>query len=77
MFPAVSPAYSSYGETLSTLRYASRARAIINKPVVNEDSSVKVIRELKSEVERLKAIITTQHLVSWSGALSMSETLWL
>ncbi|CAI8050074.1 Kinesin-like protein Klp98A [Geodia barretti] len=54
--------YSSYGETLSTLRYASRARAIINKPVVNEDSSVKVIRELKSEVERLKAIITTQHL---------------
>jgi hypothetical protein len=62
MIATVSPADSSYGETLSTLRYASRARAIINKPVVNEDSSVKVIRELKSEVERLKAIITTQHL---------------
>ena len=61
---AVSPADSSYGETLSTLRYASRAKAIINKPVVNEDASVKVIRELRSEIDRLKTIITTQHLVS-------------
>ena len=33
---AVSPAVSSYGETLSTLRYASRAKSIVNKPVVNE-----------------------------------------
>ena len=33
---AVSPAESSYGETLSTLRYASRAKNIVNKPVVNE-----------------------------------------
>jgi len=32
----VSPAESSYGETLSTLRYASRAKNIVNKPVVNE-----------------------------------------
>lgn len=61
---AVSPSDSSYGETLSTLRYASRAKAIINKPVVNEDPSVKVIRELRSEIGRLKSIITTQHLVS-------------
>ena len=60
----MSPAGSSYGETLSTLRYASRARSIINKPIVNEDSSVRVIKELKSEIERLKTIITTQHLVS-------------
>lgn len=62
MIATVSPSDSSYGETLSTLRYASRAKAIINKPVVNEDASVKVIRELRSEINRLKAIITTQHL---------------
>jgi kinesin family protein 16B len=64
MIATVSPADSSYGDTLSTLRYASRARAIVNKPVVNEDSSVRLIRELRSEIDRLKAIITTQHLVS-------------
>ena len=33
---AVSPAECNYGETLSTLRYASRAKNIVNKPVVNE-----------------------------------------
>ena len=33
---AISPAEVSFGETLSTLRYASRAKNIVNKPVVNE-----------------------------------------
>ena len=33
---AISPADISFGETLSTLRYASRAKNIVNKPVVNE-----------------------------------------
>lgn len=36
MCPAISPAESSYGETLSTLRYASRAKNIVNEPTVNE-----------------------------------------
>ena len=36
MYVAVSPAESSYGETLSTLRYASRAKNIVNKPTINE-----------------------------------------
>lgn len=35
---AVSPAASSYSETLSTLRYAAHARNIVNKPRVNEVS---------------------------------------
>ena len=33
---AVSPCQYSYAETLSTLRYASRAKNIINKPKINE-----------------------------------------
>ena len=37
---AVSPAMCNYGETLSTLRYASRAKSIVNKPVVNEVSHI-------------------------------------
>ena len=33
---AISPADVNYAETLSTLRYANRAKNIINKPTVNE-----------------------------------------
>jgi len=64
MIATVSPAESSYGETLSTLRYASRAKNIVNKPVVNEDPNVKLIRELRAEIRRLKAIITSGRLGS-------------
>ena len=35
-FAAISPADVNYGETLSTLQYANRAKNIINKPTVNE-----------------------------------------
>ena len=35
-FPAISPADVNYAETLSTLRYANRAKNIINKPTINE-----------------------------------------
>jgi len=35
---AISPADCHYTETLSTLRYAKRAKKIVNKPVVNEAS---------------------------------------
>lgn len=37
MIAAISPSEYNYDETLSTLRYASRAKAIKNKPRVNED----------------------------------------
>lgn len=55
--PAVSPADMNYGETLSTLRYASRAKSIVNSPMVNEVGSVKVIRELQAEVTRLRKLL--------------------
>ena len=35
-FVAISPADVNYSETLSTLRYANRAKNIVNKPTVNE-----------------------------------------
>lgn len=57
MIAAISPAECNYGETLSTLRYAHRAKSIINMPTINEDPNVKLIRELRSEIERLKGII--------------------
>lgn len=54
LFQAISPADVNYGETLSTLRYANRAKNIINKPTINEDPNVKLIRELREEILLLK-----------------------
>lgn len=53
----ISPADCNYGETLSTLRYANRAKNIINKPTINEDPNVKLIRELREEIEKLRSQI--------------------
>nr|XP_057929608.1 kinesin-like protein KIF14 [Doryrhamphus excisus] len=55
MIATLSPAASSVEESLSTLRYAQQARTIINVAKVNEDTSAKLIRELKAEVEKLRA----------------------
>ncbi|NWX66295.1 KIF14 protein, partial [Promerops cafer] len=55
MIATVSPAASSTEETLSTLRYAKQACSITNTATVNEDVNVKLIRELKAEIEKLKA----------------------
>ncbi|XP_044783416.2 kinesin-like protein KIF13A isoform X2 [Bubalus bubalis] len=54
MIATISPAADNYEETLSTLRYADRAKRIVNHAVVNEDPNAKVIRELREEVEKLK-----------------------
>uniref|UniRef100_A0A671Z4K9 Kinesin-like protein KIF14 n=1 Tax=Sparus aurata TaxID=8175 RepID=A0A671Z4K9_SPAAU len=55
MIATLSPAGSNVEESLSTLRYAQQARTIINVAKVNEDTSAKLIRELKAEVEKLRA----------------------
>ncbi|CAB4019103.1 kinesin KIF16B [Paramuricea clavata] len=57
MIAAISPADVNYAETLSTLRYANRAKNIVNKPTVNEDANVRLIRELRAEIEALKAML--------------------
>ena len=57
MICAVSPATINFEESLSTLRYADRAKKIINKAVVNESAQEKMIRELKGERDRLMAIL--------------------
>lgn len=57
MLAAISPADINYDETLSTLRYADRAKQIVCKAVVNEDANGKLIRELKEEIFRLREIL--------------------
>ncbi|XP_078190156.1 stAR-related lipid transfer protein 9 isoform X9 [Callithrix jacchus] len=67
MIATVSPAHTSYSETMSTLRYASSAKNIINKPRVNEDANVKLIRELREEIERLKALLLSFELRNFTS----------
>ncbi|CAD8091285.1 unnamed protein product [Paramecium sonneborni] len=53
MIACVSPAESNYEETLNTLKYASRAREIQNKPTQNRDPHTIQIMGLKQEIASL------------------------
>ena len=57
MVACISPADNNYDETLSTLRYANRAKNIKNKPKINEDPKDALLREYREEIQRLKALL--------------------
>ncbi|KAJ8918779.1 hypothetical protein NQ315_015099 [Exocentrus adspersus] len=57
MVATISPAADNFEETLSTLRYADRAKRIVNHAVVNEDPNARIIRELTQEVEALREML--------------------
>ena len=57
MVCALSPSFMNYEETLSTLRYADRAKKIKNQAMINESVQDKIIRELKEENKKLKEIV--------------------
>nr|XP_036231172.1 kinesin-like protein unc-104 isoform X19 [Bactrocera oleae] len=60
MIAAISPADINYDETLSTLRYADRAKQIVCKAIVNEDANAKLIRELKEEIQKLRDLLKAE-----------------
>lgn len=74
MVAAVSPADYNYDETLSTLRYANRAKNIKNKPIVNEDPKDAKLREYKEEIERLKKMLESQSRGNALGSASGMST---
>jgi kinesin family protein 1 len=69
MIAAISPADINYDETLSTLRYADRAKQIVCKAVVNEDANAKLIRELKEEIQKLRDLLKTEGIEVEQGNL--------
>lgn len=60
MVACLSPADNNYDETLSTLRYANRAKNIKNKPKINEDPKDALLREYQEEIQKLKAMLMGQ-----------------
>merc|ERR1719502_1798354 len=60
MVATIGPADYNYDETISTLRYANRAKNIKNKPKINEDPKDAMIREFQEEIARLQAQLESQ-----------------
>ncbi|CAK9297174.1 unnamed protein product [Gordionus sp. m RMFG-2023] len=75
MISTLSPSSDNYEESLSTLRFANRAKRIVNHAIVNEDPRAKVIRELKEEVEMLKIQLNLRQETSTLERLKQSEDL--
>nr|VZI36294.1 unnamed protein product [Spirometra erinaceieuropaei] len=70
MLATLSPADINYEETLSTLRYADRAKQIVCKAVINEDPNARMIRELKEEVKRLRDILRLERSAGGVGEVT-------
>ncbi|ELU07126.1 hypothetical protein CAPTEDRAFT_150014 [Capitella teleta] len=73
MVAALSAADINYEETLSTLRYADRAKQIMCKAVVNEDPNARLIRELKAEVERLRDLLRLEGIQIGEGLAGIPD----
>ena len=72
MIACVSPADDNYDETLSTLRYANRAKNIQNRPRINQDPKDAMVREYQKEIERLSQMVDQQkamEITKASGSL--------
>lgn len=60
MVACLSPAADNYEESLSTLRYANRAKSIQNRPRINEDPKDALLREYQEEIKQLRLLLTGQ-----------------
>jgi len=68
MIACVSPAESNHEESLSTIKYASRARNIKNKPVLNRDANSMLIESLRDQIKKKDfEIIAYQRLLKDNG----------
>lgn len=63
MVANIGPASYNYEETLTTLRYANRAKNIKNKPRINEDPKDALLRQYQEEIGRLKEKLAQKGMV--------------
>jgi kinesin family protein 3/17 len=67
MIANVGPADYNVDETVETLRFASRAKLIKNKPRVNEDPKDGLLREYQDEIKRLRAALEATEAIEGGG----------
>eukprot|EP00754_Rhynchopus_humris_P034953 Rhum_TRINITY_DN16537_c0_g1::Rhum_TRINITY_DN16537_c0_g1_i1::g.163590::m.163590/K17914/KIF13; kinesin family member 13 len=75
MIATVSAASDNYEETMSTLRYAERAKKIMNKAVVNEDQNSALVASLQCEIQKLQAQLHQQDDAASKAELEANEAL--
>ena len=64
------PASYNYDESMTTLRYANRAKNIKNIPKINEDPKDAKMREYKDEIDKLKKQLAERGIGKWFLILS-------
>ncbi|XP_064829222.1 kinesin-like protein KIF3A isoform X2 [Oncorhynchus masou masou] len=72
----IGPADYNYDETISTLRYANRAKNIKNKARINEDPKDALLRQFQKEIEELRKKLQEGEEISGSegsGSEDMDE----
>ncbi|KAG7500179.1 kinesin KIF3A isoform X2 [Solea senegalensis] len=73
MFANIGPSDYNYDETISTLRYASRAKNIKNKARINEDPKDALLHQLQKEIEELKNKLEGGEDISGSEGSGLEE----
>ncbi|MEQ2285796.1 Kinesin-like protein kif3a [Ameca splendens] len=69
----IGPADYNYDETISTLRYANRAKNIKNKARINEDPKDALLRQFQKEIEELKKKLEEGEEISGSDGSGSEE----
>lgn len=72
----ISPAHEAFGESLSTLKFANRAKRIKNKPKINQDLDQRaMINKYETELKRLKKELEqrNKYLVDKSKVIQLEE----
>ncbi|XP_023791872.1 kinesin-like protein KIF3A isoform X2 [Poecile atricapillus] len=69
----IGPADYNYDETISTLRYANRAKNIKNKARINEDPKDAMLRQFQKEIEELKRKLEEGEEISGSETSDSEE----
>ena len=76
MVAMISPSYDSFNESLSTLKFATRAKKVKNEAKINEDMDNKaLLRKYELELKKLRALLETkqQNVVDKGVLLNMEQ----
>ena len=73
MIACVSPAEFNFDESLNTLKYASRARNIKNKPIINRDPNSALIAQLRQQLHEMQKDMLTFKNVITNNNLELPE----
>ena len=73
MIACISPAMFNFDESLNTLKYASRARNIKNKPIVNRDPNSALIAQLRQQLYELQKDLISFKSVMMQNNIELPE----